>query len=258
MLINTVILFLRDALPIFVLLGLLLAQVRLPKSILVSALLMGFLLSLIFIQQVDSLGMLFDGAGLEISLWILHVLLYLNVLLLGYAVLIGRVGRFTPVWWGASLIVIMMIAKGTNFLLYFNGFLNQIDALQSMTIGTLLGLGICLSLAILLFFFTMGLKSRFGAIAAWIVLLIFASGQLMNSLHLLVQVDLLHGSGPIWNSQWLIDDESEYGHLFNVLFGYVAAPNLLQIGVFTTAIVVPLVQYWRVCVLLPATRGISQ
>jgi high-affinity iron transporter len=258
MLINTVILFLRDALPIFVLLGLLLAQVSMSKTILVSALLVGFLCSLVFIQQVDSLGMLFDGAGLEITLWVLHVLLYINVLWLGYALLGKRVGRCSPIWPSACLIIIIMIAKGSNFLLYFNGFLNQIDALQSMSLGTLLGLGICLSLAILLFFFMQGLKFRFGDIAPWLVLLVFASGQLMNSLHLLVQVDLLHSSASIWDSQWLIDDESEYGHLFNVLFGYVAAPNAIQIGVFSSAIVLPLLQYWRVCVLLPATRGISQ
>ena len=101
MLINTVILFLRDALPIFVLLGLLLAQVSMSKTILVSALLVGFLCSLVFIQQVDSLGMLFDGAGLEITLWGLHVLLYINVLLLGYALLGKRVGSSSLIWLSA-------------------------------------------------------------------------------------------------------------------------------------------------------------
>lgn len=258
MLINTVILFLRDALPIFVLLGLLLAQVRLSKTLLSGALLLGFALSLIFIQQVDSLGMLFDGAGLEITLWSLHVIFYINVLVLGYVCLGARSEHLNPVWFAVGLIVIMFVAKGSNFLLYFNGFFNQLDALQSMSIGTLLGLGICLSVAILLFFFMHGLRVRFGRIAPWIVLLVFASGELMNSLHLLVQVDLLHTSAPVWNSQWLIDDESEYGHLFNVLFGYVSAPTMLQISVFTAAIVLPLLQYWRVSVLLSASRGINQ
>ena len=258
MLINTVILFLRDALPIFVLLGLLLAQVRLTIPFLVGALSLGFVLSLIFIQQVDSLGMLFDGAGLEITLWIMHVLLYVNVLLLGYVWLGGQRKRLNPAWLAGGLIVIIFIAKGSNFMLYFNGFLNQFDALQAMSLGTLLGLGICLSLAILLFFFMQALSSRFGNIAPWVVLLIFASGQLMNSLHLLVQVDLLPASAAIWNSEWLIDDESEYGHLLNVLFGYVAAPTILQISVFSAAICVPLLQFWRVSVLLPASRGINQ
>lgn len=258
MLINTVILFLRDALPIFVLLGLLLAQVRLATPLLVSSLSLGFVLSLIFIQQVDSLGMLFDGAGLEITLWIMHVLLYINVLLLGYVWLGGQRQRLNPAWLACSLIVIMFIAKGSNFLLYFNGFLNQLDALQAMSLGTLLGLGICLSLAILLFFFMQALRSRFGNIAPWVVLLVFASGQLMNSLHLLVQVDLLPASAAIWNSEWLVDDESEYGHLLNVLFGYVATPTVLQMSVFSAAICLPLLQFWRVADLLPASRGINR
>jgi high-affinity iron transporter len=246
MLINTVILFLHDALPIFVLLGITLAQVSISKRLILSAFIMGLICSLTFIQKVDVLGGLFAGTGLELSLWTLHFLLYSFVLLFGFALFIRPNSWLNREknWLVLSLFVIIIVAKGTNFLLYFNGFLNQQNALQSMLIGTLLGLGICLSLAILLYFFIAWLKSKFGSFASWVFLLIFAAGQLINSFSLLVQVDLIAESSPIWNSQWLVDNESEYGHLLNVLFGYIAAPTLLQMSAYLVLILFPMLSWF--------------
>jgi high-affinity iron transporter len=242
MLINTVILFLRDALPLFVLLGMLIGQVAVTKSLLFGALLLGFFCSLVFIQQVGVLGELFAGTGLEVSLWALHFLLYGGVLLLGFGLFIRPASYLNhhQSWLVLVLLVIIIVAKGTNFLLYFNGFLNQQNALQSMLIGTLLGLGICLSLAILLYFFTVWLKRQFGPFASWAILLIFITGQLTNSLNLLVQVDVIPEGVPLWNSQWLVDNESEYGHLLNVLFGYIATPTALQVSLYISLIFLPL------------------
>ena len=245
MLINTVILFLRDALPIFVLLGLVLAQVRISFNMLSTALISGLLLALVFIRQVDSLGSMFEGAGIEISLWLLNVALYFVVLMLGHSLLKTNKAICKPQWLALALIVLIIIAKGSNFLLYFDGYLNQANALQSMFLGILLGAGICLSLAVLLFFFVTALRSRFGWSAPLLMLLIFASGQLINALNLLVQVDLLPTSSVVWDSQWLIDDESEYGHLLNVLIGYVATPSRIQVAIYLAAIVLPWFYYQK-------------
>lgn len=257
MLINTVILFLRDALPIFVLLGLLIAQVSLSKRGLSLALIGGLLLALFFIRQVDSLGAMFDGAGIELTFWLLHFLVYCNVVLLGDAVLRKGTQNRWPVSLAVSLMILIILAKATNFLLYLNGFLNQTNAAQSLLLGTLLGLGICLSVAVLLYFFVNWLKLRFGFLAAITTLLVFASGQLINALNLLVQVDWLPTLAPVWDSQWLVDNESEYGHLFNVLFGYVATPSFLQMGVFMCAILLPWFHYWRVTTHQNIQRGNS-
>ncbi|MGO4893019.1 hypothetical protein [Flavobacterium sp. W21_SRS_FM6] len=261
MLINTVILFLRDALPIFVLIGLLLGQVQLSKRVFIGSLFAGLACSLIFIQQVDVLGEMFAGTGLEITLWCLHFFIYCLVVLLGVSPLlfsshdISRVNQIMA----CGLLVLIIVAKGTNFLLYFNGYLNQQNALQSMLIGTLLGLGICLSLAILLYFFTHWLNRKNGVFAPWLVLLVFATGQLVNAINLLVQVDVISDAAPIWNTQWLVDNESEYGHLLNVLIGYAATPTTLQIGLYLPLIIFPIIaRYWWNRIATQTHRGESQ
>lgn len=260
MLINTVILFLRDALPIFILLGLLMGQLTFSKKWLIGALTMGFVCSVIFIQQVNILGDMFDGTGLELALCCLHFILYGLVLALGFVLFIRPTSK--PSWQTSylalALIVVICVAKGSNFLLYFNGYLNQQNALQSMLIGTLLGLGICLSLAILLYFFMDWLTKKFGIFTPWTLLLVFAAGQLVNSLNLLVQVDVLSNAEPLWNSQWLVDNESEYGHLLNVLFGYTATPTTLQICLYILLILFPVMaRYYRGHFAKPTPRGQS-
>jgi high-affinity iron transporter len=239
----------------------LIGQVAVTKRLVFCALLLGFICSLIFIQQVDVLGQLFAGTGLELSLWALHFMLYGGVLLLGFGLFIRPSSSLNQhqSWSVLVLLAIIIVAKGTNFLLYFNGFLNQQNALQSMLIGTLLGLGICLSLAILLYFFTGWLKRQFGAFASWMMLLVFVTGQLTNALNLLVQVDVIPEAVSLWNSQWLLDNESEYGHLFNVLFGYIATPTSLQVSLYVALILLPLVarHYWLKFIAHP-DRGENQ
>jgi high-affinity iron transporter len=261
MLINTVILFMLYALPIFVLLGFLFVQVKLSLSLQFSAVLVGLLTALAFISQVDSLGAWLDGAGLEWIFFSLHLLLYGGVLLLAYG-LLNRPSKdkwLKPIRLAVLLVIVMIVTKGSNFLLYFNGYLNQVNAVQSLLVGTFVGLGICLSIAILLYFSMEWLGRHFGRIAPLTALLVFVAGQLANASNLLVQVDVLPTTSVLWNSQWWLDDESEYGHLCNVLFGYVARPTTLHMSVFVISILCPLViQVWRLRHVKPIQRGVQQ
>ena len=114
-----------------------------------------------------------------------------------------------------------------------------------MLLGTFLGLGICLSLAVLLYLAAQWLKQRLGPRATWSLVLVYASGQLVNALPLLVQVDLIDASSTAWNSRQFVSNEFEFGHLFNVLFGYQATPSIAQVIVYVFALLLPLATfYW--------------
>ena len=258
MLINTVILFLRDALPIFILLAVLIAQVQISVKHLTLTICAGLILAMLFILQIDSLSGMFDGAGIELTLWFLHLLFYFNVFCLGIVTLRPSGSQQHVFRLAISLVLVIIVAKGSNFLLYLDGYLDQVNALQALFLGTLLGLGICLSVAVLLYFFVAWLRARFGVLAASTALLIFATGQLSNALNLLIQVDLLPNTAVVWDSGWLIDDQSEYGYFFNVLFGYVATPSYLQLGVFVVAITMPWIYYRKMASHFYIQRGNKQ
>ena len=138
MLINTVVLFLRDVLPIFVLLSLLLVILPMGKRWLSFATVLSLFACLFFINQIDFISEKFDGAGMELFFLFSHFLVYLMVWFVGYLQISNRV-QSNAKWKIAmsGLLIITFIINGTNFLVYFNGFWSQVDAPQSILLGTL-------------------------------------------------------------------------------------------------------------------------
>lgn len=246
MLINTVILFLRDALPIFVLVVYLYVHLPASKFWLLQCLITGGLLSLIYINQIHVIGQWFDGKGIELSLWLSQLSVYLLTLVLTYELNRYHSTNKHLLYWIAGLMIsLTLVSKGSNFILYFDGYVNQSNVLQSMLLGTFLGLGICLSLGILLYLAAHWLKQRLGPWATLSLIHIYATGQLVNALPLLVQVDIIDASTTAWNSQHIVSNEFEFGHLFNVLFGYQASPSIAQVLVYIFALLTPLpIYYW--------------
>ncbi|WP_299074993.1 hypothetical protein [uncultured Paraglaciecola sp.] len=246
MLINTVILFLRDALPIFVLVVYLYAHLPESKLWLGLSFVAGALLSLVYVNQIHAIGQWFDDKGIELSLWMSHVFVYLLTLILAYQLSRYHVSNKHGVYCVAGLMVsLTLVSNGSNFIVYFEGYLNQSNVMQPMLLGTFLGLGICLSLAVLLYLAAHWLKQRFGPLATWLLVLIYVTGQLVNALPLLVQVDVIDASTTAWSSQHIVSNELEFGHLFRVLFGYHASPSIAQVTVYIFALLIPIAAlYW--------------
>jgi high-affinity iron transporter len=246
MLINTVILFLRDALPIFGLVVYLYVHLPTSKLWLLICFLAGALLSLIYINQIHIIGQWSDGKGIELSLWLSQLLVYLLTLGLAYGLSHAHSSNKNIMYGVAGLMVnLTLVSKGSNFILYFDGYLNQSNVLQSMLLGTFLGLGICLSLATLLYLAAQWLKQRWGPWATWSLVLVYSTGQLVNALLLLVQVDIIDASAETWTSQHIVSNEFEFGLLFNVLFGYQASPSIAQVIVYILALLIPAATfYW--------------
>jgi high-affinity iron transporter len=246
MLINTVILFLRDALPIFVLVVYLYSHLSASQLWLFICLLAGALLSLAYINQIHIIGQWFDGNGIELSLWMSQLLIYILALVLGYGLTRTHAAyRYFMFWVAGLMLSLTLVSKGSNFILYFDGYLNQSNVLQPLLLGTFLGLGICLSLAVLLYLAAQWLKQQFDSWATWTLILVYVTGQLVNALPLLVQVDLIDPSATAWSSRHFVSNEYEFGHLFNVLFGYQATPSIAQVTVYVLALLFPLaIFYW--------------
>ena len=246
MLINTVILFLRDVLPLFVLLSLLFVLLPMRKPWLLFATLLSLFACLFFINQIDYVSEKFDGAGMELFFLSCHLLVYLCVWFVGYLHIKDPL-QSSSHWAFAmsTLLIFTFLINGTNFLVYFNGFWSQANAPQAILLGTLLGLGICLSISILLHFILLWLAQTCGRGSVILALLIYASGQLTGSLTLLVQIDWLEYSQPLWDLNEIISDQSELGHFLNVLIGYKASPSVHQLSLYILALTLPLLVYWQ-------------
>lgn len=255
MLINTVILFLQNALPIFIITCLLLLSLTTKQISEFSPkwLILGLLLTLIAVfklsEYLEVLSQKFDGKGIElffsVGVFIMYfasVSLFLLKREYSYSVLKTLLVGL--------IFLIVSCLHGSYFTVYLKSYWLQTQQVESMLIGIVLGGGICLSISILLYFVLKYADRLISHQTSKIFLLLFAIGQLMHTIVLLQQVDIFPSSKTLWNSSDLISEHSELGQLLTVLFGYETTPSILQLITYTVALIIPVIMSNSTSILL--------
>jgi len=105
-----------------------------------------------------------------------------------------------------------------------------------LLLGTIIGLGISISIAILLNILLTHFVSKR---ATYFFATTFVAAQTANIALLLEQTDTFPSPRQLWDSSTIISDNSEYGHLLNSLVGYEATPSMSYLLVFFFALIVP-------------------
>ncbi len=239
MLINTVILVLRDLLPLAILLVWIAACIN-PGFISVSRiagiLLISIVGGIVFFELAPYFSETFEGAGLELAFVVLISSSYLALL---YASLSSLQGGYQHLSTYIGLVLglsCQLIIKGTNFLIYFNGYINRSNGDMSLMLGVLVAAGIGLSFSILLFFVLRWLADNHYQFIWQTLWACFLAGLAVQMVPLLSQVDLVSDSSTLWSSTWLVEDSSEYGHMLQALIGYEATPSLSYFLIYFGAI----------------------
>lgn len=261
MLINTVILFLESALPIFIITTLLLIRFTgvnnsqqhnsyLAQLQLNSWLYQGGVLSLVMIYilsyNMADITQLLSGMGAEIIFAVLGLLIYFCCA----AMFIKELQQSNNDWkekqyikQTLALVIIFIVfsLNGTDFNIYLNVLWAQTAQLESLIMGMVLGAGISISIAILLYFILLYFDEKISFNISRYILLLFAAGQLNKATSLLEQVDLLPNGRIVWNSQNILSEDSEFGHFFTALLGYEATPSLMQLSLYVISLLVPII-----------------
>ncbi|MBL4900094.1 MAG: hypothetical protein JKX76_10740 [Colwellia sp.] len=254
MLINTVLLFLQSALPMFILISLLLLRFNAASVSLgtrenwIKISLLSGLLVFILSQNMEGISQLFDGKGTEVIFSFGFVLIYFCSV---HLFLFDNKDHITNVKksLASTLFLLVLLLNGSHFVLYFSSYLTQspsfefsggeLAGFESLFIGIILAVGICISFAILLYFLLRYCDAFIHTKTSRYFLLFFATGQLMQTIVLLQQVDILPMSHIVWNSSSLITENSEIGQLLRVLIGYETTPSIMQLITYLIAFIVP-------------------
>lgn len=234
---NTVILFLRDFLPIFVLfcyLTILFGSKNLSSSYWFKSIFFGVMLTILFFVTAELISDLYEGAGLEIAHASLLVIAF-NCLLLSHLLYPNpnNIGIGFTVFFFVGVGSFIAL-KGTEFLIFFSVYEQQEEQLFNIAIGCVVGLAICISFSALYRFF---LQELFESKYKWIFSLgwyLFLAGQFSQITSFLSQVDIISVDAPIFDLSPFVKDSSEYGHILNALVGYESSPTK---GFFTTYII---------------------
>ncbi len=248
MLINTVLLFLQNGLPISIITALLLLRFS-SKNIKKTTLKWIFLnvtvviiLASILSCFLENISQTFNNKGVELFTCFGIVLVYLSSV--GLFVLKSS-NKNTLIKISLALIIFFIIScfNGAHFIIYFTSYWSKVQPIQPMLIGLVLGGGICLSIAIIFYFSLKYFDQNINSNTSNYFLLFFTVGQLMQVIVQLQQVDILPSSQPIWDSGKFIAENSELGQLLTVLFGYETTPSPLQLSIYFIAFIIPLVTH---------------
>ena len=201
---------------------LILLQVVAKQSLmkLLGGLILGIGLSFLFVKSAPLMSPLFDYKGLE----------YAQI---GLCILISISALFYAIKQATAAFMIAIISVMTlylsHYIIYLIGFWQSNEAAQSLFIGTFLGLGICSSFSVLLYFLLSAIKQRFGLTPLLVLLALNSAAKLVVALDLASQIDLIPTTVTVWDLRDILTENSEFGRVLRALIGYEATPNLTSL-----------------------------
>jgi high-affinity iron transporter len=230
MLINTVVLLLRELLPLIVLVSLLLALFPASANrLLYWSLALAMPALALQSSLYQTLAAAVDGQGLEV--W--YATCYF---LCGAALLATQLSsrRVLPLLVLALLTLVLV--NGSNLVLYLAVYPRQSEESQSLWLGAALGGGISISIGVLWYHLSRELLQVWPRLAVWLLALCCAR-QISAGIAILQQMDWLDGT-PLWNSQAVLAENSELGYLLNAVLGYEASPSAWQLSLYLLVMII--------------------
>lgn len=226
--INSLLMWLRELLPLVMLLSFALAWLQ-PglRALLLPVVLQTALLLLPAWWFLDSLLSSLDGMGLDWSYCLLYLLGTLSLLVA------ARYSQCRRRALSLSITVLCCIHL-LNLSLYGSGFLQDDSQWQAIATGTALALGINGSIAVLWYYLLVELAVKLHWI--WrLVLALLCARQAVMAVTFATQLDVINPGPLLWDSERWLNESSELGYLLQALLGYEATPSLAQLLVFLMA-----------------------
>jgi len=220
MLITSLVMSLNQLLPVAILLVLLQVLDKQYTRKVLLALIIGTVMSFLYMQSASWVSQWFDHQGLEYSQIGLCIIIF-------FASLVFAIKQKTVAF--CIAIISAMTLYLSHYIIYLTSFWQNSEVGQSLFIGTFLGVGICLSFSILLYFLMSSIKYRFGVKPLLILLALNSAAKLLVALDLASQVDLIANTATVWDLRDLLTENSELGRVLRALIGYEATPNLLSV-----------------------------
>ncbi len=251
MLINSVVLVLREVLEASVLISVLLAMtvsLRLSLRWLLLALPLTVVAVVLFAFSLDSMTDALDGAGQEVVSALLQVLVFVALVCVVFVA--TRAGRSASVM-AQPMAIFMALAtlcaltrECSEILIYITGFATSEEHRTAVFAGSAIGATIGLSVGVLLYAALNSLPERRVIPVCHALLALIGAGMVMQSSMLLEQVDWLPSARQLWDSNVLVNEQSLTGQLLYAVFGYEATPSLLQVSLYLGSVALVVCAWW--------------
>ena len=239
MLLNSVVIVLREVLEAALLMSVLLAGARflqMSKRWAIFALIFGVVGAVLYGYFLGPVSELFDGVGQEVC----NALLQFGMLGLIVALVFqiprrinSPCGSSTNVAALMAVIVAMAITReGSEIVVYVSGFWGTTEFLSAVAIGSVIGACIGFSIGVLVYYLLLALPLRHAPVLSVIILAMIAAGLSSQATRLLIQADWMSSSGALWDTSHLLSEQSLLGQLAYALVGYEASPSAVEATIY--------------------------
>jgi high-affinity iron transporter len=198
------------------------------------------------------LGALFNGSGQElfnatILLIAVGMLTWHNAWMAGHGRELARevreVGKAVaegdrPLTALAVVVGVAVLREGAEVVLFLYGILaSGGTSVSAMLAGGVLGVALGAAMSVLIYLGLLAVPAhRLFAVTTGLITLL-AAGLTAQAVFFLQQADYFQGLAmPLWDSSWLLRDDSVPGRLLHTLVGYTATPDAAQLLAYVAVI----------------------
>jgi len=235
-LLNSVIIILREVLEAALLISVLLVLTRsLDRSFrwVAWALVAGMIGATVYGINIDTMSDWFDGVGQEVVNALLQVCIFsliaVSMVLLPRQLYVRESGHLLT-FVMILIVALVLTREGAEIMIYLYGFLRGSEQLLSVLLGAGIGGSIGVSAGVLFYYLLRNRSERRTVGISIVVLMLVGAGMASQAAQLLIQADWLPSQLPLWDSSGWISEASVSGQLLYALVGYEATPTAIQAG----------------------------
>lgn len=244
MLLNSVVIVLREVLEAALMISVLLGSTRffgVGNRWVFTALAAGTAGAVTYAYFLEPVSDLFSGVGQEVCNATLQFSTFALLLAIMFHIPRGscytRLSRAAVLCLMTSAAALAITREGAEILVYVSGFWSMNDFFSAIAIGSFIGAGIGSSIGILIYYALLALPV--GRSLPLIVVLLFfiSAGMSSQAVRLLLQADWISASGTLWDTSGILSEQSLAGQLLYALVGYEATPTAIEVVVYLASMV---------------------
>jgi high-affinity iron transporter len=146
----------------------------------------------------------------------------------------------------AALVGLAVLREGSEVVLFLYGIAAGGATAASMLAGTAAGIALGALVGIALYSGLLTIPSRHLFAVSSILLMLLAAGMAGQAAKFLIQADYLPALGYLWDTSWLISNDSVGGRVLGTLVGYDAEPSGMQVLFYLTVVAALAIGTWYI------------
>ena len=137
----------------------------------------------------------------------------------------------------AIVVGLAVMREGSEVVLMLQGLWTGSDSSATMITGSTLGLAAGVAVGALLYFGLLALSLPRLFAFTNVVLVLIAAGMAARGANFLVQADLLPALGSrLWDTSFILSDDSVIGKALSALIGYIARPSGIEVAFYLATV----------------------